>query len=109
MAEGVRGGAERSRARRFLARRSAPLRAPGRCETITEGRNELFFHSGYPLQSLNSQMGASGNLVGEVAKSRPPQCTAEASQHCGVDVQFPSFLPLWRGFAAARSGQGRAG
>ena len=54
MAEGVRSGAERSRARRFLARRSAPLRAPGRCETITEGRNELFFHSGYPLQSLNS-------------------------------------------------------
>jgi hypothetical protein len=24
------------------------------------------------------------------------------------DVQFPSFLPKWNGFAAARSGQGRA-
>ena len=52
--ERVRSGPERSRARRFLARRSATLDGEDRCETITEGRKELSSSSAYPLQSLNS-------------------------------------------------------
>src|SRR5580692_10920888 len=52
--ERVRSGPERSRARRFLARRSATLDGEDRCETITEGRKEPSSNSAYPLQSLNS-------------------------------------------------------
>jgi hypothetical protein len=39
--ERVRSGPERSRARRFLARRSATLDGEDRCETITEGWSPL--------------------------------------------------------------------
>ena len=55
IAERVRSGPERSRARRFLARRSATLDGEDRCETITEGRKEISSKSAYPLQSPNSQ------------------------------------------------------
>src|ERR1035438_9399928 len=46
--ERVRSGPERSRARRFLARRSATLDGEDRCETITEGRKAPSSHSAYP-------------------------------------------------------------
>src|SRR5258707_10793807 len=52
--ERVRSGPERSRARRFWARRSATLDGEDRCETITDGRKELSFHFAHPLQSQNS-------------------------------------------------------
>src|SRR5260370_18977068 len=51
--ERVRSGPERSRARRFWARRSATLDGEDRCETITDGRKELSFHFAHPLQSQN--------------------------------------------------------
>jgi hypothetical protein len=41
--ERVRSGPERSRARRFLARRSATLDGEDRCETITGGRKDCSF------------------------------------------------------------------
>src|ERR1700733_1714315 len=38
----------------FFGAAQRTLDGENRCETITKGRNELFFHSAYPLQSLNS-------------------------------------------------------
>src|ERR1700722_14424055 len=59
--ERVRSGPEQSRARRFLARRSATLDREDRCETITEGRKVPSSNSAYPLQSRNSRLGGQRN------------------------------------------------